>query len=164
MTGITLSIEQIRAAPPEVRRWIEHEVIAALGIAAAAPAAQSMPTSHLVACSTDDIAAVLKRVQGFLPAVNVLFEFGRPGLSIGQPPVMPFRLLDILHHTRLSNIGQVIECLEGINRALVEVRGDPSVRFCGFDHEGHCLIKPETQASIAAVWQDMTASRRGTAG
>ncbi|MFO1111674.1 MAG: hypothetical protein U1E61_21080 [Bradyrhizobium sp.] len=163
MTGITLSIEQIRAAPPEVRRWIEHEVIAALGIAAAPPAAQPAPASHLVACSAEDISAVLERIQGFLPAVNILFEFSRPGISIGQPPVMPFRLLDILHHTRLSNIGQVIECLEAINRALAEVRGDPAARFCGFDHEGHCLIRPETQASIAAVWQDMTAGRPGAA-
>ena len=164
MIGITLSIEQIQAAPPEVRRWIEHEVISALGIAAAPPAAQPAPASHLVACSTDDIAAVLERLQGFLPAMNVLFEFSRPGISIGQPAVMQFRLIEILHHTRLSNIGQVIECLDAVNRALAELRGDPTARFCGFDHEGHCLIAPETQASIAAVWQDMTAGRRSAAG
>jgi hypothetical protein len=46
-------------------------------------------------------------------------------------------------------------CLEMINQALTVVRKDPSARFCGFDNEGHCLIAPQTQASIAALWQDM---------
>jgi hypothetical protein len=101
------------------------------------------------------VTALLPRIEGFLPAVNVLFEFSRPGISIGQPPVMQFRLMDILHHTRLQNIGQVIECLDAINHALADVRHDSTARFCGFDHEGHCLIAPQTQASIATLWQTM---------
>lgn len=164
MIGITLSVEQIRTAPPDVRRWIEHEVIAALGVAAASPVAPSTSANHLVACTVDDVAAMLPRIEGLLPAVNVLFEFSRPGISIGQPPVMQFRLMDILHHTRLQNIGQVIECLDAINRALADVRRDSAARFCGFDHEGHCLIAPQTQASVATVWQDMTAKAMATAG
>ena len=163
MIGITLSVEQIRLAPPEVRRWIEHEVIAALGVAA--PAATT-PTqaSKLVACTRDDIAAVLARIQDLLPAVNVLFELSRPGITMGQPPVMQFRLMDIMHHTHLQNIGQVIECLDTINRALAEVRKDSAIRFCGYDHEGHCLIAPPTQASIAAVWHEMTSKGLAAAG
>ena len=164
MIGITLSIEQIRAAPAEVRRWIEHEVFAALGVAAAAPAAPSASVSHLVACTRDEVSGVLARIQGHLLAVNVLFEFSRPGISLGQPPLMQFRLMDILHHTRLQNIGQVIECLDAINRALAEVRNDPAARFCGYDHEGHCLIVPSTQASVAAVWQEMTSMALDAAG
>lgn len=164
MIGITLSIEQIRAAPPEVRRWIEHEVIAALGMAAAAPAAPPPSVNHLVACSRDDVAAVLARIQDYLPAVNVMFEFSRPGISMGQPPLMQFRLMDILHHARLANIDQVIECLDILNRALADARNDPSVRFCGFDHEGHCLIAPQTQVSVAAVWQKMTSTSPQAAG
>lgn len=164
MIGITLSVEQIRAAPPEVRRWIEHEVFAALGVAAAAPAAAPAPASHLVACSRDEVAAILARIQDYLPAVNVLFEFSRPGITMGQPPMMQFRLMDILHHTRLSNIDQVIACLDAINRALAEMRRDPAARFCVFDHEGHCLIAPPTQASVASVWQDMMAAAPDAAG
>ena len=164
MIGITLSVDQVRSAPPEVRRWIEHEVIAALGIAAASPAAPSTATSHLVACTVEDVSALLPRLEGFLPAVNVLFEFSRPGISMGQPPVMQFRLMDILHHTRLRNVGQVIDCLDAINRALADIRRDSAARFCGYDHEGHCLIAPQTQASVAAVWQDLSAKATQTAG
>jgi hypothetical protein len=56
-------------------------------------------------------------------------------------------------------------CLEMINGALAQMRRDPSVRFCEFDNEGHCLIAPETQASIAALWQNVIASQHeATAG
>ena len=158
MIGITLTAEQIRNAPAPVRQWIEQEVIASLGLAPKAPAAAPPQAAHLVACSAEDAAGVLERIQSVLPAVNVFFEFGRPGIAIGQPPVMTFRLIDILHHTRLQNVGQVMACLDMINQALTQAKGDPSARFCGFDNEGHCFIAPQTQASIAALWQTMIAS------
>ncbi|OPY98860.1 hypothetical protein A5906_30310 [Bradyrhizobium sacchari] len=155
MTGVTLTAEQIRNAPPPVRQWIEQEVIGALGLAPRTQAAAPPQAAHLVACSVEDMADVLEHIRGVFPAVNVLFELGRPGISLGQPPVMTFRLMDILHHTRLQDIGQVMTCLEMLNQALTEARKDPSVRFCGFDSERHCLIAPQTQVSIATLWQTM---------
>ncbi|UWU91672.1 hypothetical protein [Bradyrhizobium sp. CB1015] len=155
MTGITLTAEQIRNAPALVRQWIEQEVIAALGLAPRTPAAVPPQVPHLVACSVEDMAGVLEHIRGVLPAVNVLFELGRPGISFGRPAVMTFRLMDILHHTRLQEIGEVMTCLEMINQALTAVKKDASVRFCGFDNEGHCLIAPQTQESIATLWQTM---------
>jgi hypothetical protein len=165
MIGITLTTDQIRNAPAEVRRWIEHEVIASLGIAADAPTPAALPAqaAHLVALSAEEAAAVLSQIQGMMAAVNVFFEFGRPGISFGQPAVMSFRLIDILHHTRLSNIEQVMVCLDLINQALSQVRHDTSARFCGFDNEGHCLIAPATQASIASLWQTVVANQQPAA-
>lgn len=161
MTGITLTADQIRNAPAPVRQWIEQEVINSLGLTPrAASAAAPAQAAHLVACSVDDVAGVLEHIRGTFPAVNVLFEFGRPGINYGQPPVMTFRLMDILHHTRLQEIEQVMTCLEVINQALAVVRKDPSARLCGFDNEGHCLIAPQTQASIAALWQGMMERQR----
>jgi hypothetical protein len=110
---------------------------------------------------------VLAQIKGLMPAFNVFFEFARPGISFGQPPVMAFRLIDILYHTRLQDVGQVVECLEAINEALARVRGDASAKFCGFDNQGHCLIAPETQRSVAAIWQSILAGQmaeRGQAG
>ncbi|WP_407120256.1 hypothetical protein [Bradyrhizobium sp. STM 3561] len=111
MTGITLTAEQVRNAPAVVRQWIEQEVIAALGLAPPTPAAAPAQAAHLIACSVEDMAGVLEHIRGLLPAVNVLFELGRPGISFGRPAVMTFRLMDILHHTRLSDVGQVMTCL-----------------------------------------------------
>ncbi len=76
--------------------------------------------AHLVAASVEDAASLLSHIQGLMPAMNVFFEFGRPGISIGQPPVMTFRLIDILHHTRLQNIEQVI--MSGDDQPGVRVR------------------------------------------
>jgi len=161
MIGITLTTDQIRNAPPQVRQWIEHEVIAALGIAADAPPAPAPAQSaHLIGCNPEEAAAVLAQIQGLVPAFNVFFEFARPGVSFGQPPVMAFRLIDILYHTRLASIDQVVECLEAINEALARVRRDPTAQFCGFDTQGHCLIMPETQRSVAALWQSILASHQ----
>jgi len=99
MIGITLSSEQIRTAPAEVRRWIEAEVSASLGLPA--PAVAKKPQQgQLAACSAEEVAAILAQVQGVLPVVNVLFEFGRRGAVIGPSRVEAFRLLDIAQHTR----------------------------------------------------------------
>jgi len=161
MIGITLTTDQIRNAPPQVRQWIEHEVIAALGISAGTAAAQaSQDGTHLVSCSAEEVAAVLEKIQGLIPALNVFFEFGRPGVAFGQPAVMAFRLIDILHHTRLQNIERLMVCLEAINQALTEIRHDPSARFCGFDNEGHCFVTQETQRNIAALWQSVLANQQ----
>lgn len=164
MIGITLTSEQISNAPAPVRQWIEQQVIASLGLTAQSRSAPPPQAAHLVACSEEEATAVLARIQGVLPAVHVLFEFARPGINFGQPPVMAFRLIDLLHHTGLANVDEVLECLEMINQAFAKVRNDPSARFCGFDNEGHCLIAPETQLSIAALWRGMIASQRNAGG
>lgn len=165
MIGITLSAEQIRTAPPDVRRWIEHQVLSDLGLGAEMPHAATPPaqSAHLASLTVDDAARLLAQLDEVLPAVNVLFEFGRPGIAFGQPPVMMFRLIDILHHTRLQSTSQVMACLETINAALTEIGRDPTVRFCGFDNVGHCLVTPETQRAIATLWQSVIAKQQAVA-
>ncbi|HET7886411.1 MAG TPA: hypothetical protein VFL62_09315 [Bradyrhizobium sp.] len=164
MLGITLTIDQIRNAPPPVRQWIEKEVTAALGLSEPplAPSATVEPSrqAHMVSCSVEDAEAILAKIEAVLPAVNVFFEFGRPAISYGNPPVMAFRLLDMMYHTRLDDVGQVVACLEMIDEALATLRGDSSARFCGFDHEGHCFIPAQTHESIAALWQKIAARQQ----
>ena len=164
MIGITLSTDQIRSAPKEVRQWIEQEVVASLGLAAEQPASAPIQATHLAALGEEEAASVLAQVRGMLPAANVFFEFARPGVTYGQPPVMSFRLIDILNHTKLQNIGQVMSCLEALDEAVARLRGDAAIRFCGFDNEGHCFIAPETQGAIAALWHDVIAGQQGTRG
>ncbi len=47
-----------------------------------------------------------------------------------------------------------------INQAFAYDRRDPSARFCGFDNDGHCLIAPETQRSVATLWQGIIAKQQ----
>jgi hypothetical protein len=164
MIGITLTTDQIRSAPREVRQWIEHEVIASLGLAAEPPNTVAAQAARLAVITGEEAAAILAQVRGLLAAVNVFFEFGRPGVTFGNPPLMAFRLIDILNHTKLQNIGQVMTSLEAINNALARLRGDQSARFCGFDNEGHCFVAPQTQAAIAALWQEVIANQQAVTG
>jgi hypothetical protein len=164
MIGITLNSEQIRQAPPDVRQWIEREVIASLGLQIR-PAADRPPHGeHLASCDAEEVVAVLAQIKGVLPAVNVLFEFGRQGAAIAQSRVEAFRLIDIAHHTRLQNVAQVIACIDIINQALGRVRDDPTVSLCGFDREGHCFIALETQQNILRLWQTVIANQQLASG
>jgi len=167
MIGITLTSDQIRNAPTEVRQWIEHEVIAGLGLSsdlpATTPSSEPPQPAHLAACSLQETSAVLSQIRGMWPAVSVFFEFARPSISFGAPAVMTYRLIDILHHSKLEDIEQVMESLEAINQALTRVRNDASARFCDFDGQGHCFIMPETQASIGELWRSVIATQQGPA-
>jgi hypothetical protein len=163
MIGITLNSEQIRQAPPDVRQWIEREVIASLGLQMR-PAADKPHSEHLASCNPEEVIAILAQIKGVLPAVNVLFELGRQGSVIPQSRVEAFRLIDIAHHTRLQNVDQVIACIDIINQALGRVRDDPTASLCGFDREGHCFIALETQQNILRLWQTVIANQEFASG
>jgi hypothetical protein len=167
MIGITLTVDQIRTAPPPVRQWIEKEVAAALGLSGPQTGPTLAPQethqeTHLVACSAEDAEAIFTQIQNVLPAVNIFFEFGRPTISYGDPPVMIYRLLDLMYHARLHDVGQVMACLQKVNEALASLRHDASARFCGFDNEGHCFILAQTQESIAALWHRIASRQQSS--
>ena len=159
MVGITLSPKQIRTAPADIRRWIEREVFASLGLQVSMSEANQPREEHLSACGAEEVAAILYQVQGVLPAVNVFFEFGRQGATVGLPRVQAFRLLDIANHTRLQ-VAQVMACLGIINEALCRVQRDSTARFCAFDQEGYCFIALQTQQSILHLWEEMIADQK----
>jgi hypothetical protein len=156
MVGVTLSPEQIRNAPPEVRRWLEQELLASFGLQQ--PATEP-GAPQLVSCSDEETAAILSLIQGLLPVVNVFFELGREGISVEGEGLTAFRLPDILRHTRLQTLEQVIACLDAISAAARRVRGDAQAAFYGLDNRGHCFIATQTHRSILRVWQQIIAAR-----
>jgi hypothetical protein len=160
MIGITLTSEQIRNAPAEVRRWIEREVMTSFGPPPASADSGKPHGEHLAVCSAEQARAVLAQIQGVLPVVNVFFELGRQGAIFGQPNVEAYRLLDIAHHTRLPDVTQVVACLDIINQAFSNARGDVTAKFCGIDREGHCFIAMETQQNILRLWQNVIARQQ----
>lgn len=153
MTGITLSSEQIRRAPPEVRRWIEHEVAASLGFQPGAEDSQRRP-AQLAGCGHDELAAVLQLIQGAFPVVNVFFELGRKGASFAQDRLEAYRLSDIQHHTQLQSPDQVIACLNVIDESLHRVRGSAETSFYGLDGD-YCFVARETQQNIRRLWFEL---------
>ena len=156
MAGITLSMDEIRAAPPEVRRWLQQEIVRAIG---AAPASPPQPAINLVGCNVDEVREMLALVQSMLPVVGVFFELGREATSVPAHGMRAFRIADILSHTRLHTPDQVLECLNVLTQALQRVRGDAQAMFHVLDDQGHCLVAETTMHSILKLWQEIVAER-----
>jgi hypothetical protein len=155
VVGITLSPERIRAAPPEVRRWLEHEVAFALGLHAPELMEAQRTSPRLVALDVAQAAQVLALIEGRLPVVNVFFELGREGGSAGVRGVEVFRLGDILRHARLQSPEQLVACLDMINEAVRRVSGDMDATLYGLDDRGYCFVAEQTQRSIQQVWRQI---------
>ncbi|HTI83578.1 MAG TPA: hypothetical protein VL614_24245 [Acetobacteraceae bacterium] len=153
MAGITLSADEIKAAPPEVRRWLEHEVLRALGLAPAAPAAPH----PLVGCNPEEARDLLALIQRMPPVVRVFWELAREGASVAVHGMRAFRTADIQRHVALPEPGQVIECLDVLTSALRRVRGDLEAAFYAVDDQGHCLVAEATMHSIMRLWQEIMA-------
>jgi hypothetical protein len=162
MVGISLTAEQIRAAPPEVRHWIEQQCATLF-----APAVEEQPHAephhpaqvHLAQIAPGDAQAVLEQIEDILPVVSVFFELGRESASVPVQGMRVFRLPEILRHTRLESVSQVIECLDVINDALRHVRHDPEAMICAVDREGRCFVAEATSHAILTLWQGIVASR-----
>ncbi len=154
MVGITLTPEQIRTAPPDVRRWLEQELAKTFGLRPArAEAPEAQPHhEHLVACSLDEATSILRLIQGMLPVVNVFFELGRHAANLREEGLAAFRLTDMLNHTRLQSLDQIIDCLRIINEAVQQVRADPDATLYALDQYGDCYVAAQTQQSILRLW------------
>ncbi|HUN43894.1 MAG TPA: hypothetical protein VMU81_26685 [Acetobacteraceae bacterium] len=156
MLGISLTADQVRAAPPEVRHWLEQQLIGLFS--PAAEATHAVPR-HLALLGPDDARAVLEQIEDLLPVVTVFFELGRENASTPAQGLRVFQLTDILRHTRLQTVGQVVECLDVINDALRHVRQDPEALICAVDRDGRCFVTEATSRAVLALWHGIVAAR-----
>ena len=158
MVGITLSPEQIKSAPPEVRQWLEHEIATSLGLGTTPEMLSSPP--QLAACTLQEAEAIYASVRGMFPVVNVFFELGREGARMGQGDVEAFRLVDMLRHTRLSDMQQLGSCLQLIGQAFREARQDGDAALFLLDQRGYCIVAAETQRNILALWSRIVGAQQ----
>ncbi|MET3649161.1 hypothetical protein [Phyllobacterium ifriqiyense] len=160
MVGITLSSEQIKSAPTEVRIWLEHEIAVSLGPDTGPSSLRDL--QQLVSCSAKEAETLYATVQGMFPVVNVFFELGREGVSIGQEGVEAYRLVDMLRHTRLSGMQQLGACLQMIDQTFRDIHSDNEAALLIIDPRGICIVTAETQRSILALWTQIVATQRIT--
>lgn len=157
MTSFTFTPEQLRAAPPEVRRWIVQEIVQALA-AAERPAhdASQVQVASLAVCTAEEALHVFELVRSNFLITQVFFELARdaaPGPRV--PPLHPLNTGDILRHTRLTHSDGLIECLSAINEAFRQIRRDPDTSLFGFDGYGHVYIHETTHLSIRRLWEQL---------
>ena len=161
MTSFTFSIEQIRSAPPEVRRWIEREIAATVAaLSKADHDASQVHEATLAACAPDEAAQVFELVKGNFLLSQVFFELAREAPnSRGTSPLYPISIADILRHTRLGDGDRLVDCFTAINQAFQSIRKDHEATLFGFDQYGHVFIHQTTHDSVRRLWQQLVATR-----
>jgi len=157
MVGITLSQEEIRRAPPEVRRWLHQEIERTLGWTGPVEAPAHPEPVRLVGIGPEEAKAILSLIEGTLPLVAVFFELGRDGGRALPNGLHVFGLLDIASHARLDNPAQVLNCLEVLDRALAQVRGGVGGTLYGVDDRANCFVAEATHHSVRQLWQALIA-------
>ncbi|HKM61985.1 MAG TPA: hypothetical protein VJY39_05790 [Acidisphaera sp.] len=155
MVGLVLSPEQIRAAPPEVRHWLEQQVAQTFGLPRAAPPA---PSTHLVACTPDQAGSILGEIQDSLPVITVFFELGREQGTMSHNGLRVFRLADIARHAHLPNVDTTLAALRVIDGAFKQAAGDRQAALYALDPQGNCYVADGTSQSILALWHSMVAA------
>jgi len=77
MTSFTFSVEQLKAAPPEVRRWVEHEIGAALGTLSRFDHDPSqVHSSALAACTPQEALQIFELIKDNFLLSQVFFRAG----------------------------------------------------------------------------------------
>ena len=157
MTSFTFSAEQIRSAPPEVRRWMESEIAKALGSQVHFEHDPSrMQAGALVAVTIDEAAQIFSLISGNFLVMQVFFELARETpLAQGVPSLHGLNLSDMQRHVQLGDGRQLAECLNVIARASQKVRNDPTASLFAHDERGHIYIHETTYRSIRMLREQL---------
>ena len=157
MTSFTFSVEQVRSAPPEVRRWIEREITAALSALSKSEHDPSqVHAAAQAACMPEEAAQTFELIKGNFLLSQVFFELAceTPG-NRGGPSLYALGLVDMLRHTRLADGDRLVDCFNAINQAFQTIRNEPEANVFGFDQYGRVWIHPMTHDSIRELWEQL---------
>jgi hypothetical protein len=157
MTSFTFSLEQLKAAPPEVRRWVEHEIGAALGALSRFDHDPSqVHSAALAACTPEEAVQVFEAIKDNFLLSQVFFELARETpAGRAAPPLHALNIADLLRHTRLSDGDRLADCFTAINQVFQTVRNDPEAALFGFDQYGHVYIHEVTHHSVRRAWEQL---------
>jgi hypothetical protein len=157
MISFTFTLDQMKSAPPEVRRWIEREGAAVLAALSRPEPDPSHPhAAALATCTVQEVAEVYELIKGNFLLSQVFFELARemPGNG-GGPPLHALSLADMLRHTRLADGDRLVDCFNAMTQAFRTVRNDPEAALFGFDQYGQVWIHQTTHDSIRALWEQL---------
>jgi hypothetical protein len=166
VTAFTFSVEQIRSAPPEVRRWIANEISRAFGgLAGASPQAPASGASQpeaaaLAACTVPEVMPVFELIADDPVASRLFFELAREhSVDSGLPEVRALKVADLLHHVGLPDLNSLLDGLTAIDRAFHQIHGERAGGLFGLDDAGHVYLHEVTQSSIRRIWEELVRAR-----
>ncbi len=147
MASLTFSEEDIKSAPPEVRRWMQAQILDALGL----QAPQAEPANveaEPAACTIDEVVRIFELISSNFLVAQVFFELGREtSLSECVRPFSALSLAVMQRHMQLDG-RMLAECLKVIDHAAQKVRNDPKVSLFATDGQGHVFIHESTCVNI----------------
>lgn len=160
MVSFTFSAEQVKAAPPEVRRWLENEIVKALA-GVPQPAATPQPQEKaesleraLAAGSAEEMQETFNRISGNSIIARVFFELARE-MHQGAAPFHVVDLAEVMRHLQLTEPQQLFACLNVINQAFQEVSSNRDASLFAFDEAGRIYLHETTYRGIRQVWQQL---------
>ena len=154
MISFTFSLEQLKAAPSEVRRWVEHEIGAARGLLGRLDHDPSqVHSAALAACTPEEALQIFELIKDNFLLSQVFFELARE-TTAGRtaPPLHALNISELLRHTRLSDGDGLADCFTAINQVFQAVRNDREAALFGFDQYGHVYIHESTHYSMRRAW------------
>jgi hypothetical protein len=162
VTAFTFSAEQLRSAPPEVRRWMAGEIARALsGIdmphhEPARGETRQTPPMALAACTLPEAMQLLELIGGDPTVMRLFFELARDStVNYGHAALHVVRMADLLRNAGLAGEDRLLDGLATIDRAFRQVHGERAGSLFGFDEAGHVYLHETTRASIRQVWQEL---------
>jgi hypothetical protein len=157
VVSFTFSAEQIRAAPLEVRRWMESQIIKALGPQEGLNEHPSnIEAESLAECGMDEAAQMFRLISHIFPVTQVFFELGREShLSRDISPLHVLNLEEMQRHVQFGDPRLLAECLAVINQALQRVRNDPQASLFATDDEGHIFIHQTSYDAIRKLREQL---------
>jgi len=143
-----------------VRRWVEHEIGAALGTLGRLDHDPSqVHSSALAACTPEEALQIFELIKDNFLLSQVFFELARETpAGRAAPPLHALNVAELLRHTRLSDGDRLADCFTAINQVFQTVRNDPAAALFGFDQYGHIYIHESTHHSVRRVWEQLFVS------
>lgn len=159
MISITISPEQLAAAPLDIRRWLEREIAGTLAFAEGHQATPKAPEAELAACSFEEVAQIFALIRHDHLAAALFCELGHEAnVGPGTSPYRAIAVADLLRRTRLGSPDRLMARLDAIDAAFRRVRGNAGGSLFGFDQVGRLYIHEVTQHHIAALWNQLLAA------
>lgn len=159
MVALVLSPEQIEAAPPAVRRWLEQQRESEFPAeAGTGPGPAEFEPERIAACTLAEIMEVFERIRHDGLACRVFLAFGEePVARLHPSPLYALDIAAIARNTGGGSGNQLAACLNLINSALQVVRADPEATLFAFDGSGRCYIQELTHRALHLLRRDLLA-------
>jgi hypothetical protein len=154
VTSFSFTAEQIKSAPPEVRRWFEREIAATFReLATQRPEPRHAP--ELAACAPEEAFGVFEAIRNDFAAAQVFLELGRePPIGNSPAGLHALGVADIKRNLRLGD-DRLADAFGVIGRSFMQLRGDSAAVLFGFDQANHVYLHEVTHRSIRSLWETL---------